>query len=220
MLDKIIGVDGYLKETNSPEEKFNNTLKSSAKCRFIASDRLRTLSVVTSHTTTILSLVMILIPLLQVAGVKMKGSADLITAIQIFIAICILVYSVINTQAKYGVRAEKLNVCGNKIQQLQRELYEQIQSGDALDLSTYRKLYDEIEVDSENHALSDFYFAKLRLTGVYKVTGLRRLYVWVNAVKRASFSYLDVIILYALVFCLFKELLTGTAPINILGLIG
>ncbi|EIO4107268.1 TPA: SLATT domain-containing protein [Vibrio vulnificus] len=220
MFRSIIGVDGYKKDTESPAEKFSNTLRSSAKCRFIASDRLRSLPVVTSHTTTILSLVMILIPLLQVAGVKMHASLELLTAIQIFIAICILVYSVINTQAKYGVRAEKLNMCGNKILKLQRELYEKIKNGDNIELGSYRKRYEEIEVDSENHAMSDFYFAKLRLKSVYKVTGLRRFYVWVNAVKRAAFSYLDVIILFAFVLCLLKELLTGTAPITILGYIG
>lgn len=220
MMESILGVDRYCKKADSPAEKFNNTLRSSAKCRFIASDRLRTLDVVTSHTTTILSLVMILIPLLQVAGVKFHTSSELLMAIQIFIAVCILVYSVINTQAKYAVRAEKLNVCGNKIQQLQRKLYEDMSRGDEFDLGYYRQMYDEIEVDSENHARSDFYFAKLRLNHIYEVTKFRRLYVWVNAVKRASFSYVDMIILYIFVVCMVLEILTGASPLNILARIG
>lgn len=220
MFESILGVDEYSKEVITPEEKFNNTLQASAKCRFIASDRLRHLAVITSHTTTILSLIMILIPLLQIAGVKFQTTTELLTAIQIFLAICILIYSVINTQARYAIRAEKLNVCSKKIQQLQRELYADIQGGKEFDLSVYRKMYDEIEIDSENHAMSDYYFAKLRLNRIYKVTKLRRLYVWVNAVKCSAFAYVDMLILSALVYCIGKELLTGSSPISILATIG
>ncbi|PNG62354.1 hypothetical protein CRN61_15575 [Vibrio vulnificus] len=211
------GVDDFYQEENCPKNKFNNTLKASAKCRFIASDRLKRLSFVTSHTTTVLSLVMVLLSLLQVGGVEFKYTMELFTAIQIFLTICILVYSVISTQAKYSVRAEKLNVCGNKILQLQRTLEEKIRNNEDIELSKYRELYDEIEVDSENHAMSDFYFAKLRLNKVYKITGLRRYVLRTNATFRAALAYFDMLILYGLVFCIVSELLTGSAPIEILG---
>ncbi|MCF7456247.1 MULTISPECIES: SLATT domain-containing protein [Vibrio] len=219
-VSKWWGVDDFHGEKISPKEKFNNTLKASAKCRFIASDRLKRLAFSTSYATTILSLVMILLSLLQVGGVSFKYSMELFTSVQIFLTICILVYSVINTQAKYAVRAEKLNDCGNKILQLQRSVEEKICNSEDFDLSKYRALYDEIEVDSENHAMSDFYFAKLRLKSIYRVTGLRRYLLRLNAIFRASLEYLDMAILYLLVLCILSELLTGTAPVKILGSIG
>ncbi|EME0138755.1 SLATT domain-containing protein [Vibrio vulnificus] len=197
-IEKIIGIDKPNQHADTSAKRFNNSLKMAATCRFIASTRLKHLGVMTSHATTILSLFLILIPLLQIAGVRFRLSDELLSSIQIFLAVCILVYSVINAQAKYSLRAEKLNLCGNKIKKLQRKLDYEICLGVDIDLVDYMDKYVEIEVDSENHARSDYYFARLRSPDLYKITGVKRLLLWVNAIKREFFSYMGMVLMYAL----------------------
>ncbi|EOC5344973.1 hypothetical protein ACI45T_004737, partial [Vibrio vulnificus] len=61
---------------------------------------------------------------------------------------------------------------------------------------------------------SDYYFARLRSPDLYKITGVKRLLLWVNAIKREFFSYMGMVLMYALVILIFIDLLTDYSPLS------
>ncbi|MBB1489857.1 hypothetical protein, partial [Oceanospirillum sediminis] len=73
-------------------------------------------------TATVLSLGMILMPLLKLDGVRFSINDLLLDAFQIFLAVSVLVYSVVILKSKYDVRSSNINACGDKIKFLAREL--------------------------------------------------------------------------------------------------
>ena len=96
--------------------------------------------------------------------------------LQIFLAVAVLVYSVINATARYETRAERLNECGDKIKELIRELRVDISTNRAnqtpIDLPAYNRRYTDISTDSENHTRADYSFAVVRTPQYYAVTGI------------------------------------------------
>ncbi|MCI4411931.1 MAG: hypothetical protein JHC38_09710 [Thiotrichales bacterium] len=68
------------------------------QCAFSGKENLR------FFTTTVLSLGLIFIPLIQTAGVELAFGASFLNMMQIFLAVAILVYSVVIGTARYDVR--------------------------------------------------------------------------------------------------------------------
>ncbi|CDH26234.1 SLATT domain-containing protein [Xenorhabdus bovienii] len=97
------------KSVDKPADKLLNSMRITAKCRFNASGSLKNISNYSFLTTTILSLGLIFIPLLQITGKKLPYNDDALTAIQIFLAVSVLVYSVVIATAKYELRSSYLN---------------------------------------------------------------------------------------------------------------
>lgn len=102
--------------------------------------------------------------------------------LQIFLAVAVLVYSVIIGTARFETRSSALNECGDKIKDLirnlRREVAESQASGMSIDLAKYNQRYDDISTDAENHTRVDFMLACLDMKADYKHTGLMRLYMY------------------------------------------
>ncbi|MGZ3814849.1 MAG: SLATT domain-containing protein [Mucilaginibacter sp.] len=165
-------------------ERLNATMKTTAVNRYNASNRLKWQGKIAFATTTILSLGLIFIPLMQLANVPLALKGEVLNAIQIFLAVSILVYSVIIGTARYDVRSEQLNDCGDKLKELIRELRrEQEAAGDKLDKETIRNLqirYSAITTDVENHTRNDYRLTLLQTEDMYKITGTVRLWMWIQ----------------------------------------
>ena len=73
-------------------ERLDTTMKTTAVNRYTASNRLRAQGRFTFFTTTVLSLGLISIPLMQLADAQLPLPDRLLNAIQIFLAVSILVY--------------------------------------------------------------------------------------------------------------------------------
>lgn len=161
-----------------PENKLMLSMKVTAKSRFNASVRLRNIGKYTFFTTVMLSLGLILIPLLQNSDLSLHFSTNTLNMMQIFLAVSILVYSVINAKADYEVRAEKLNLCGDKIKELSRRLEKDIKNakGSSIEFDNYLNKYNEISQDSENHTREDYLRTKLQMRRYYNITGINRFY--------------------------------------------
>lgn len=110
------------KDRASEVDKIIASMKTTAVNRYNASVRLMMLGKMAFVSTTIFSLGLIFIPLMQLAGVHLKLSGDVLNAVQIFLATSLLVYSVVIGTARYELRGEQLNDCGDKIKELIREL--------------------------------------------------------------------------------------------------
>lgn len=111
---------------------------------------------------------------------------------QIFLAVSILVYSTINSTARYDLRAQVLSDCGDKLKEVIRELRtELIQKTDTkLALEEYHKKYNYIVTDSENHERIDYDFCVLEMKDDYSITGLVRLYCYIVAYIKYSWTYI------------------------------
>lgn len=172
------------RDINDNVEKFLASMRVTAKCRYNASGRLLNQSKFSFLTTTVLSLGLIFIPLMQNSGVPLAFKASVLNMVQIFLAVSILVYSVIIATARYDLRAEKLNECGDKLKDLIRSLKKDLYLNKSLDdneLSKYQQRYQDITTDTENHDRSDFKFASLEMREDYFVSGLARLWLYFTA---------------------------------------
>lgn len=156
-----------------------------SKCRYNASIRIRRLSQFSFATTTILSLGLILIPLLQNADIRLSYPLHVLNMLQIFLAVAVLVYSVINATARYETRAERLNECGDRIKELIRELRVDINNARTnkkkVNLALYNRRYTDVSADSENHTRADYTFAAIRSPEYYPVSGLPKLWMLFKA---------------------------------------
>jgi len=154
----------------SPSEGFLRSLYTAAACRFTASSRLKKKGAFSFSITTMLSMGLIFIPLMQTTNLNLPFPNDVLNILQIFLAISALVYSVINSQARYGVRAEKLNECGDQIKNLARELDANLESCESkvnFDYSHYRSRYSDLNIDVENHSEIDRDKAVIELPKYY-----------------------------------------------------
>jgi hypothetical protein len=161
---------------NEPAKNLLFGMTVTSRCRYNASIRIRNLSQFSFFTTVILSLGLILIPLLQNANIQLAYPPGVLNMLQIFLAVAVLVYSIINSTAKYETRAQRLNDCGDKIKELIRELRVSIASGGVIDLNTFNRRYTDISTDSENHVRADYWLVVVRTPEYYNLSGFPRLW--------------------------------------------
>jgi len=164
----------YLKNENVvPVEDFLRVLYTASSCRHKASSRLRNKGAFSFATTTFLSMGLIFMPLMQTTGLTLSFPIEVLNILQIFLAVSVLVYSIINSQARYGVRSKALSECGDQIKKLARELDAKIAAcdeKDKFDYEYYRERYVDIDIDVENHSQQDWVFAIFVLQRFYVIT--------------------------------------------------
>lgn len=211
----------------SEADRFLLSMKATAKTRYNASIRLKYLGKFTFLTTTFLSLGLIFIPLLQNSGVKLALEVGVINSMQLFIAVSVLVYSVIQGTARYELRSEQFNECGDNLKELIREFgREREAAGGNLtkeELARFEQRYSDITTDVENHTRGDYRLVTLAMKRDYRITGIPRIVEWLLARGEQLVPYtfpLALIILEALfitdilgVTKVFAEILTAGAPV-------
>lgn len=171
------------------KEKFQMSIRVTAKCRFNAAERLKRQSRFAFFTTTILSLGLIFIPLMQNAGVKLAFPANVLNMMSIFLAVAVLVYSVVIGTARFEARADKLTQCGDNLKELSREL-DSLLEKDLEDISELEKKYSHLISDTENHTRTDYLAATLEMKRDYSITGFSRLYKRSLVIFIEIFSYI------------------------------
>lgn len=146
-----------------------------AKCRYNASIRLKNLGQFSFLTATVLSLGLILLPVLRLMNIDLRYTAHVLDGLEVFLAVAVLVYSVVNSTAHYELRAEALNECGDRVKALSREL-RTAQANEKADeiLESMNQRYTDITSDSENHTRGDYLLAMLQAEELCKVSGLPR----------------------------------------------
>lgn len=180
-------------KTSSPAEKLVDSMRITSKCRFNASNRLSLRSKTSFFVTTILSLGLILIPLLQNSGVNLSFPPSVLNMLQIFLAVSVLIYSITIGTARYDLRSKELDECGQRIKQLIRDIRVLNKEKDGIakeKLEVINKEYNQILKESENHTRSDYKFSKLEMKSDYKITGIIRLWYFVSAHMQCYFPYL------------------------------
>lgn len=180
-------------ETSSKRERLIASMKTTAVNRFNASTRLSQQSKLTFWASTIFSLGLIFIPLMQLAGAKLSLSDSVLSAVQVFLAVAILVYSIIISTARFELRSEQLNDCGNNIKQLIRDLRvipECNSTEEAHLLKEFQDRYATIVSNVENHKRSDYILTILRSPELFNLTPVGRALHWIKFTIASLPSYL------------------------------
>lgn len=159
--NNIIPISTLSKPTvSNPYENFLRTLTLTSEARFCASKRLERMNFMVFFTTTITSLGLILIPLLDL-GIKHKIlNNEAITAFQIFLAASVLVYSIIGSVADYRLRSNHFIECGNALKTtidkllLEKNHFEKLDQ--EIDIRLYQFEYKSIISKTENHEDIDY----------------------------------------------------------------
>lgn len=202
------------RQVSDPIEKLLNGMRVTSKCRYNASVRLRRQSQFSFATTTVLSLGLILIPLLQNSDIKLSFPDKVLNMLQVFLAVSVLVYSVIIATARYETRSEALNDCGDKIKDLIRSLRQEVadsaQSGTKVNLAHYNQRYGEVSTDAENHARVDFVLASLEMSSDYCYTGCVRLLRYLRAGVLYSLPYLVPVTMIAIEIIFITDMIGAT----------
>jgi hypothetical protein len=179
-----------------------HSMMITARCRFNAAHRISRLSRISFHTTTVLSLGLVLIPMLQVCGIPLKYPLPILNLLQLFLAVLVLVYSLVISTARYESRADKLNDAGDRINELRRSLAIALEKGKvaetAVDLEAFNSKYSDVTRDSENHHRSDYAMAILESRADYPLTGIPRLRLHLAASAIVAMPYLIPIALLVL----------------------
>lgn len=175
-------------------EKLQMSMRTTARCRYNAAVRLQHHGKYSFFTTTVLSLGLVFIPLIQNAGVPLAFKANVLNMMQIFLGVAVLVYSVVIGTARYDMRSGQLTECGDKLKELIRSLEKDREAaGGAVapaTLEDYQRRYSDIVTDVENHERNDYRFASLEMINDYFLTGLPRLKLYLEAHAVRAFGYL------------------------------
>lgn len=181
-------------------EKLQMSMRVTAKCRYNAAVRLQRQGKFAFFTTTVLSLGLIFIPLMQNAGVPLAYKSNVLNMMQIFLAVAVLVYSVVIGTARYESRAENLTECGDKLKVLIRTLDKDRETKGRFsdeDLAKLQERYSDIATDTENHTRSDYRLAMLEMNRDYLVTGVPRSFEYLLAYADRFSDYIVPILMIA-----------------------
>jgi hypothetical protein len=145
-------------------DRLYNDARSTANIRHIASERLRHHHRFTVWSITILSTGLIVIPLLQALGVPTSSSSQALNAIQVFLAVVVLVFSLLLSMDNYSIRADKMHQCGVELSVLARKMEPIIRTDNPYGPEYNRLLqeYDQILRRYENHEEIDHKMYRLR----------------------------------------------------------
>ncbi|MXV06309.1 MULTISPECIES: SLATT domain-containing protein [unclassified Xanthomonas] len=196
---------------SNQEDRLLASIKTTAISRYNASNRLARQGRFTFSVSTLFSLGLIFVPLMQLAKAPLLLSGDVLSAIQIFLAVAILVYSIIIGFARYQIRSEQLNDSGDKLKSLIRELRSAGSADDGGDaLSEFRHRYESIIADVENHERRDYILTILRSPDLFELTREGRIYHWIKFCFAACLSYLPSLALVAIEVVLITDMFGAT----------
>lgn len=180
-------------EQPNRRRKLIASMKTTASSRYHASIRLAFQGKFTFGVSTFISLGLIFIPLMQLAKVPMELGADVLGAVQIFLAVAILVYSVVSGTARYELRSEQLNDCGDQVKRLIRQLEFEPTGSETEEITLlreYQEKYAAVTSDVENHRRNDYTLTILRLPQLFELTLFGRLVHWAKYLSMALLPYL------------------------------
>jgi len=186
-------------------EKLQMSMRVTAKSRYNASTRLQYQEKFSFFTTTALSLGLIFIPLMQNAGVNLAFKPNVLNMMQIFLAVSVLVYSIVIATSRFEIRAAKLTDCGDRLKELIRSMDKDREAESRLSeetLGEYQRRYSNVVTDSENHIRSDYYLATLEMRNDYFITGIPRFVTFVQSyvIRFAAYIIPSSLIIFEVTF--------------------
>lgn len=208
-------ISNYTEETlekgydADPKKKLLYNMKVTASNRYNASSRLSLEQKVAFLTTTVISLGLIIIPLIQLSLDELVINSKFLTMVQIVLAVCILVYSIIIGMSRYESRVQSHRASGDNIRDLIRE-YRGLSNEDSETLKNYTVSYNRILEKSENHNAVDYLKTRLNYKKLFKITGIKRFFILIEYYIIISLPFIIPIILLLFEFTFISDMLGVT----------
>lgn len=131
--------------------------------RYNSADRLRFHHRFSQWVVTLVSVALIAIPLFQAMDVPLRASQRELDALEVILAVIVLVYSLLLGNEDNSIRSEKMQSCGLELGRLSRKIYPYL--GKEEDPETYEFLsneYHNILEKYPNHDRIDYKLYKIR----------------------------------------------------------
>lgn len=203
---------------NNIEESFKNLYKkveATSKTRFNASRRLKLHSKYSTYTVVIISLSIIFISLMQTYSLGQNIQSKYANLSQIFLAIAVLVYSLLIDKNEYSALSEKMYSCASKLGNLTQQMYpyRHMENPPHEKYYEFQKEYWSIlelfETHSNNDFSGDHLRARLDMPEYYNLTGVDRWLTVLKIYRMHILNFASYFIVLAILFWVLKWLWLG-----------
>lgn len=190
-------------------DKFQLSMRTTANCRHNAASRIEANGRVAFISTTLLSLGLVFIPLMQNSGVDLALKDSVLNMVQIFLGVAVLVYSLIIGTARYEIRALELSNNAAQIKELIHELQLIRDQNNGLvappALQEIQQKYARIVTSCENHEQNDYNLAMLEMPNDYTAGDFTKLVIRSQAILSGSWRFVaPTILLVAVLIMIFE----------------
>jgi hypothetical protein len=205
---------GYLwptKPTRKPQseaaQKLLTSVRIASRCKYQAAGRLKRLSMFSFYATTLLSLGLIAIPLIMDSGIAKQFPDSVLTMVQIFLAVAVLVFSAVIGTARYELRAYLLDKCGHQLKNLARKIDTPPAKSDQ-ELIAYVEEYFKLTQSTENHSPADYRAAILSMRDVFTFKGTSLPFYWICTLSLFALPYVVPGFFILCEFCFITDMLS------------
>lgn len=166
------------------EQSFNELYRSvtvTTSVRYGSAARLSSHHRFSQWVITFVSVALIVIPLFQAMKVPLKQSPQLLDAVEVLLAVLVLVYSLLLGNENYLVRAEKMLTCGLDLGRLGRKIYPYLDQPHEQTL--YKKLseeYHDILEKYPNHDSIDYKLYRVSHPDTYLNHKVIHIFNWLS----------------------------------------
>ncbi|MDB6143335.1 MAG: hypothetical protein JWP80_2379 [Pseudomonas sp.] len=208
--DKKWSIRPIRKTEDDPTKSLLTTLRIASRCKYQAAGRLKRLSMFSFYATTLLSLGLIAIPLIIGSHVASPFPDPVLTMVQIFLAVAVLVFSAVIGTARYEVRAYLLDKCGHQLKDLARRLDTPPAIIPDEELATFVSEYFELTKNTENHLPVDYRAAMFSMPETFPFNGPFAIIYWTYTLLLFSLPYVVPLLFIVCEFCFICDMVWQT----------
>ncbi|GFE71936.1 SLATT domain-containing protein [Chroococcus sp. FPU101] len=194
-------------KSNKTFEELHRRIDVVTRVRYIAARRLKIHQRLSQWVITLISVILIIIPLLQTFQIKTKVSEQALNVIEVFLGVAILAYSLLLNMENYTSRAEKMQSCGVELTFLKSRIYPYIHYKHNTKLyNQFAEKYNIILEKYENHDDIDYKFFTLEKPQGFSKENFYFAWIAIKIRFWLSFSHYIIVIfiLIATIYYIFK----------------
>ena len=139
---------------------------------------------------TLVSVALIVIPLFQAMKVPLKQSSQLLDAVEVLLAVLVLVYSLLLGNENYSGRSEKMLTCGLDLGRLSRKIYPYLNQPH--EKALYKELseeYHDILEKYPNHDSIDYKLYRVSYPDTYFKNKVTHVFNWLSVKSEYVIGY-------------------------------
>ena len=160
------------------------------RTRYNAAQRLNSHHRFSQWVVTLVSVALIAIPLLQAMNVPLGRSPQLLDAVEVFLAVLVLAYSLLLGNENYSGKAEKMLNCGLELGRLSRRLYPHLDQPHQEDLyKEFSEEYHDILEKYENHDPIDYEMYRISNPRFYYKNKVAHVTAWISVKLKYYLGY-------------------------------
>ena len=170
--------------------ELNRRVVTTTSIRYGSATRLSSHHRFSQWVVTLVSVALIIIPLFQAMKVPLKHSPQLLDAVEVLLAVIVLVYSLLLGNENYSGRAEKMLTCGLELGRLSRRIYPH------LDKPHEQALYEELSEEYHdilekypNHDSVDYKLYRVSQPNEYYMNKFVYIFDWFSVKLEYTIGY-------------------------------